>query len=149
MKNNSSKLKTTARLLLFITAVAVTSLTISSFKPSEKIITPGEGDGETIRDRAAAKQMYGDFLRQYPEATFAEHGGSISKATLEALLSKMTNEADTKVLYIFGRTADNKNCIMLFNNPAYNDLSRTPAYRTAAPYCPNDCDAALMQYLTE
>ena len=104
---------------------------------------------EQIRDRAAAKKLYADFLTQYTSEVFAEHGGSISKATLESLLSKMTNDADTKVLYMFGRTAETKNCIMLFNNPAYNDINRTPAYMSAAPYCPNDCDSPSMPYLTQ
>lgn len=145
MKNSIRKFGNINIVMLLITICAVV---ISSFKMKETSLMQPENP-ELIRDRATAKKMYGDFLTKYPLTAFGERGGSISKATLEALLSKMTDDGDTKVYYIFGRTAETKNCIMLFNNPAFNDPTRTPSYMSAAPYCPDDCNASLMQYLTE
>ena len=139
--------------LLLIANVILCGVIISSFTMREKsidktIIAPGGNEGN-VADRSAAQKLYGDFTRQYTAEAFPQHGGQISKTVLQNLLSKMTNANDTKVFYIFSRTADEKNCIMLFNDPAYNDINTAAKYVTSAPFCPDDCNQAVMQFVGE
>ncbi len=145
MKNIVKKINGIKPATLLVTNIVLCAALVLSFTSGYRI-APGS-EGETIPDQAAAKKLLRDFTTRYSAEDFYEHGGQISKATLQGLLSKMTDQNDKKVFYIFGRTAAAKNCIMLFNDPAFNDPNTTTKYMSAAPYCPDDCDQALMRYL--
>src|SRR6185436_5101789 len=125
-----------------MTTACISLFVLSSFKNKSEKNQPGpfrniqpEENPAIIVDRAEARALYENFSRKYPEIDFAERGGFIGKSTIEALLSRMSNPADTMVYYYFGRTNDAKNLIMLFNNPDFNNLDDTPKFRTVTPYC--------------
>jgi|CXWJ01.1.fsa_nt_gi hypothetical protein len=141
------KLSNLSKLLaVFALGASVSLLMLTAFS-NKKSPSPGSESG-IIETRQEAKDLYANFERVYPENVFAQHGGVISKATLTALLSAMRDGKDVNVYYYFGRTPDDKNMLMLFNDPAYSDPANSPKYKTVAPYCPPECNTALQQYLT-
>lgn len=142
MKKSSNLIKLAG---VFALGASISMLVLTAF--NKKSPNPGSEPG-TIENRQEAKDLYRNFDQQYPEATFAQRAGVIPKTTLAALLTAMRDAKDVNVYYYFGRTGDGKNMIMLFNDPAYNDPESSPKYKTVAPYCPTECNAALQQYLT-
>jgi hypothetical protein len=153
MKNNLNfwKLLSVVATFSCISMFALTAFktkTESAGTAYEKQLVPGEGNSPIISDRAEAKQLYGNFSREYSTEVFPQRGGTISKSTLATLYNAMKNPNDTLVYYYFGRSNDEKNLLMFFNDPAYNDLSKTDKFKTVAPYCPPECNAQLNAYLT-
>lgn len=142
-----NKLSNLSKFLVVFTLGAFVSLIVLTSFGNKKNSAPGSGSG-IIETRQEAKDLYANFGRKYPETEFAQRGGVISKETLTALLNAMRDAKDVNVYYYFGRTADEKNLIMLFNDPAYSDPENSPKYKTVVPYCPPDCNTALQQYLT-
>lgn len=143
-----SKLNNLIKLFaVFTLGASVSLLVLTAFSNKKKPLPAGAESG-IIETRQEAKELYSNFGKKYPETEFAQRGGIISKATLTALLSAMRDAKDVNVYYYFGRSADEKNLIMLFNDPAYSDPSNTPKFKTVAPYCPPECNAALQNYLT-
>lgn len=143
-----NKLSSLSKFLAVFTLGAFVSLIVLTAFNSKKNPAPGGAESGIIENRQEAKDLYANFGRTYPEAEFAQRGGVISKATLTALLSAMRDGKDVNVYYYFGRTPDDKNMLMLFNDPAYNDPANSPKYKTVAPYCPPECNTTLQQYLT-
>lgn len=147
ISNPMNKLSNLGKLLAVFTLGATVSLIVLTSFSNKKNSAPGSESG-IIETRKEAKELYANFVRVYPETEFAQRGGVISKSTLTALLSAMHDAKDVNVYYYFGRTADEKNMLMLFNDPAYSDPANAPKYKTVAPYCPPECNTALQQYLT-
>ena len=150
MKNNQTTNLWKAA-TLFFAATSISLLVFTSFKNdngTEKPLPQTQAATSTlIADRAEAKALYANFLRLNPK--FTQQGATISKVTLVALLSKMTDVKDSVIYYYSGANTLNQNVIMLFNDPAYNPLNDSPKYKTIAPFCPLTCNKILNDYLTQ
>jgi hypothetical protein len=134
---------------LLFAAVSICLVTLVSFKHINEKPVSMNLSPEIIPDRSTVRQLYLNFLKQYPASSFVERSGYISKSTLESLLAKMNDPSDKMVYYYFGRTSSNKNVIMLFNDPTYNNLDNSSKFVTVDPFCPPNCtNAAMNNYVT-
>jgi hypothetical protein len=152
MKNPSTILKIFSSASVSAICISICILLLQSFKsgtsgsPGDPVC-PAFKEEELMRNREDVKKLYNNFIARYPENDFKEHGGSLSKGVICNLLSKMRDDKDTMVYYLFGRTDNGDNLIMLFNDPAYNDLDNTSKFRSCPPYCPPNCNTTLMEYV--
>lgn len=159
MKNLFKKFPGQTTILKVTRSICVSALCLSlcivllqSFKSVPPPIPGGMNcplvsENETLRNQEEVKKMYKNFKDKYGAANFNQYGGSLSKAVICNLLSKMQDPNDTLVYYLFGRNDTGENLIMLFNNPRQSPLETSPKFHSAPPYCPPTCSTELMNYV--
>lgn len=114
--------------------------------PQENTTAPLIATNPIIATKTEAQALYSNFKRINPK--FTQQGGTLTKTTLQSLLSKMNGDGDTTIYYYFGANPKSENVIMLFSDPAFHPLNDTPKYKSITPFCPPTCNKDLVNYLT-
>jgi hypothetical protein len=125
--------------LSFITALVFFSSNI--FAQSE--------NPELLRSRQDAKTLHNNYKTKYGTSA-KETGGTISLASLEALVAQMHANQTTEVVYRFGRTASGttgKNMLMFFNVTATIEELEGLSKFQSINLCPTNCSQVVDDYI--
>ena len=144
-------LKKTYHAIAFFSVLTVTYILIKPCAfcsdPSPVCAVPDADDIINDHDKIVA------YFRNYFEFNrgMSDTAGTINKNVLCNLYNKMTDARDTLVYYVYARTTNDargQNLIMLFNDPAFHNLTNEGGkYLSCPPYCPPVCSTNLVDFL--